>query len=79
MTREMNKPDWHNNWIYRERTDNGTFIKEFYKKNTLEEIRKLQKVDCRIELSGEWVKPKERVLNPLIAEFFYQTNERLKK
>ena len=24
-------------------------------------------------------KPKERVLNPDIAEFFYQTNERLKK
>ena len=30
MTREMNKPDWHNNWVYRERTDNGTFMKEYF-------------------------------------------------
>lgn len=56
MTREMNKPGWHNKWV---------------KKYDYSEIKKLQKVDCLTEVKGEWVKPKERVLNPDIAEFFW--------
>lgn len=32
MTREMNKPDWHYKWVYRERRDeNNYLIKEIYK------------------------------------------------
>lgn len=42
MTREMNKPEWHSKWVYRERVDNGSYIKEIYKQE-----RKLD----------DWIKP----------------------
>ena len=42
MTREMNKPDWHNKWVNKD-------------------------------------KPKERELNPLIAEFVESLNRSLGK
>ena len=64
MTREMNKPDWHNEWI---------------KKYDWSEIRKLQKVDCQIEVKGDWVKSTQRILNPDIADFFWTTCERYSK
>lgn len=63
MTREMNKPEWHNKWL---------------KKYDWSEIRKLQKINCQIEVNGEWVKPKPRTLNPDVAEFVQVLNERLK-
>ena len=44
MTREMNKPDWHNKWVNKEEE-----------------------------------KPRERILNPDIADFFWATVERYRK
>ena len=63
MTREMNKPDWHNNWIYRERTDNGTFMKEYFKANTVERMAKMM---CRCDYNSY----KERKLDDWIKPFF---------
>lgn len=55
MTREMNKPYWHNKWV--NRPDRWCIC-------TCDECN-----DC---------KPKQRVLNPDVAEFVKVLNERLK-
>lgn len=69
MTREMNKPDWHNEW--KRRTDRlhpcGYKFCQYYFEPTNEQCEK-----CLI-------KPKERVLDDWIKPFWDSINERFKQ
>lgn len=62
MTREMNKPEWHNKWL------SG---KIYLTADTPKEAIEYLNTDFPFP-------PQPRTLNPDIAEFFYATNERLK-
>ena len=67
MTREMNKPEWHNKWKFEE-------CKTCKSKSTYCEIFCVNNDRYR----NKTTKPKQRVLNPDIEEFVKVLNERLK-
>ena len=69
MTREMNK-------LQRLKTVNCQECMNFHC-NFKKHIKEINYTACTHVVCDRF--KKERVLNPDIAEFFYQTNERLKK